>query len=61
VDAVIGGVEIKIPENWSVVLRGTAVFGGYQDETSQPREDTPGFKRLFLTGSAVFGGVEVKN
>jgi hypothetical protein len=61
VDAVFGGVEIKIPETWSAVLRGTAVFGGYSDESRQPREDSPGYKRLFLEGSAVFGGVVVKN
>ncbi len=61
IDAVFGGVELKIPENWSVVMKGTAIFGGYSDETVQPREDTPGFKRLFLEGSAVAGGVVVKN
>jgi hypothetical protein len=61
IDAVFGGVELKIPENWSAVLKGSAVFGGYSDETRQPREDTPGYKRLFLEGSAVFGGVVVKN
>jgi hypothetical protein len=27
----------------------------------QPGADAPGVKRLFIKGSAVFGGVEVKN
>jgi predicted membrane protein len=61
IDAVFGGVEIRIPENWSVVLSGTGVFGGYSDETEHPREGTPGYKELIIKGSAVFGGVVIKN
>jgi hypothetical protein len=61
IDAIFGGVEVKIPENWSAVIQGTGIFGGYADSTVQPAETTPGFKRIFFKGSAVFGGVEVKN
>ncbi len=61
IDAVFGGVEIRIPQNWAAVVRGTGVFGGYSDESLQPNESTPGYKRLILKGSAVFGGVSVKN
>ncbi len=61
VDAVFGGAEIKVPQNWDVVLHGTGIFGGYSDETMHPGAQTPGIKTLILTGSAIFGGVEVKN
>jgi predicted membrane protein len=56
-----GGVEIKVPETWSVVLQGTAIFGGYSDSTVQPSANTPGVKRLIIRGTAFFGGVDIKN
>jgi hypothetical protein len=61
IDAVFGGVELKIPETWSVEVAGTGVFGGWSDSTVQPHPDNPGYKRLIVKGSAVFGGVEIKN
>jgi len=38
-----------------------AIFGGFSNKTVQPSVDAPGVKRLYIKGSAVFGGVEVKN
>jgi len=62
VNAVFGGTEIRIPESWSAVVQGQGVFGGFADNTRQPDASrTPNPKRLFVRGSAVFGGVEVKN
>lgn len=66
INAVFGGVEITIPENWSVSFERHAgasplAFGAFEDKTRQPAPGTPGMKRLILTGSAVFGGVTVKN
>jgi len=38
------------------------LFGGYDDETAPPRESTGAKRpRLIISGSAVFGGVSVKN
>jgi len=62
VNAVFGGTEIRIPESWSAVVQGQGVFGGFADSTRQPDlSRTPNPKRLIVKGSAVFGGVEVKN
>ena len=61
VSAVFAGIEIRIPETWSVVLQGAGVFGAFADNTTQPNPQTPGLKRLFVKGAAVFGGVEIKN
>ena len=61
-NAVFGGIEIRIPVTWSAVVQGVGVFGGYQDETTQPSPSLiPNPKRLIVKGAAVFGGVEVKN
>jgi predicted membrane protein len=60
IDAVFGGVEMRIPEDWCAVVEGVGIFGGYSDETLHPPM-TPETKRLILKGGAVFGGVVVKN
>jgi hypothetical protein len=61
IGAVFSGVEIRVPETWSVVIEGDGVFGTITDKTVQPNPQTPGLKRLFIKGAAVFGSVEVKN
>jgi hypothetical protein len=61
-NAVFGGVEVKIPVSWSVVMKGTGVFGGFVDSTVHPDPRIfPSPKKLYVKGGAVFGGVEVKN
>jgi predicted membrane protein len=61
ISAVFGGVELKVPANWIVVVEGSGIFGGFSDQSAQPAPDMPGVKRLFVRGSAVFGGVDIKN
>jgi hypothetical protein len=61
-NAVFGGIEVKLPESWSVVMKGAGVFGAFQDSTVQPDPRIyPSPKRLIVKGGAVFGGVELKN
>ncbi len=61
-NALFGGVEIKVPMNWNVVLRGSGIFGGYEDKTIHPAADSPvPAPKLVVTGFAVFGGVSVSN
>ena len=36
INAIFGGAEIKVPESWEVVMRGTGIFGGFSDETAHP-------------------------
>jgi hypothetical protein len=61
-NAVFGGIEAKVPESWSVVMKGAGVFGGFADSTAQPDARIyPSPKRLIVKGAAVFGGIEIKN
>ncbi len=61
-NAVFGGVELRVPENWAVVCKGVGVFGGYSDETRHPTAaQFPNLKQLICKGGAVFGGVVIKN
>ncbi len=61
-NAIFGGIEIHVPQNWVVDLRGTGIFGGYDDQTIHPVSD-PNIPvpRLVVTGSAIFGGVSISN
>ena len=54
-----GGVEIKVPDDWEVQVKGLAILGGYNDETRTI--EGHGHKILVITGAAIMGGVEIKN
>jgi hypothetical protein len=54
-----GGIEVRVPEDWTVELRGTPVLAGFVDKTRVPAVPTE--KRLIVRGVALMGGVEVKN
>jgi len=54
-----GGVEIKVPEDWTVNVKGTPVLGSFNDRTHPPREGAT--KTLIVQGAAIMGGVEIKN
>jgi predicted membrane protein len=55
---IMGGVEIKVPREWSVSINGSPMLGGIEDKTIPPM--TPG-KRLVIEGSVIMGGVEITN
>ncbi len=57
VDCIFGGVEIIVPSKCKVITNGTGVFGGWSPNISN-KEDGP---TLTISGSAVFGGVEIKD
>ncbi|MBZ5600883.1 MAG: cell wall-active antibiotics response protein [Acidobacteriia bacterium] len=59
-NAIFGGIEIRVPEHWRIVVRGTGIFGGFADETGQMPGGDPKRPELIITGAAVFGGVSVK-
>jgi len=54
-----GGVEIKVPKEWTVVSQVVPFMGAYEDKT-QPSSAVP-TKRLVVRGAVVMGGIEVKN
>jgi predicted membrane protein len=61
-DALFGGVNIKVPDNWRVAVRGVGLFGGYVDKTLRRKSDVnPDGPLLVVTGYAAFGGIEVQS
>jgi predicted membrane protein len=57
--ALCGGIEIRVPDDWTVVGRVTPVLGGFEDKTRAPQG--AGAHRLVIRGVAIMGGIEVKN
>jgi hypothetical protein len=61
-EAVFGGIELWVPAHWQTIVRGTGVFGSFEDKTFPAAPGaSPNAPRLVITGAAVFGGVVVKN
>jgi len=62
VRAIMGGIELRIPDNWSLTVRGTPIMGAFEDKTRSRSLATeePG-PRLILEGSVVMGAVEIRN
>jgi hypothetical protein len=59
-----GGIDIKVPEDWTVVSKVFPLMGGVDDRTRAPLAppDRPHQqKRLVVRGIVVMGGVGIKN
>jgi len=54
-----GGIEIRVPEDWTVSSHIVPVMAGVEDKT-RPAQGAAAH-RLVLRGFALMGGVEVKN
>jgi hypothetical protein len=53
-----GGIEMRVPEDWTVVSRVTPLMGGIEDQT---RPSPTASKRLQVRGFAIMGGISIKN
>ena len=57
--AMWGGIEIRVPESWTVIGKVTPLMGGFEDHTRAPQAATA--HRLTVRGMVIMGGVEIKN
>ena len=57
-----GGGELRVPEDWNVVVKVISIFGG-TDDKSRHAFNEPGRvqKELLVTGFILFGGLGIKN
>jgi len=58
VNATFGGIELRVPRDWQVVVQASATMGSVEDNSAPPPAPE---HRLVLRGEAVFGGIEIKN
>jgi predicted membrane protein len=56
--AMWGGIEVRVPPDWTVVSQVDPVLGGYDDATQPPKQES---KRFVIRGSVIMGGIEVTN
>jgi len=55
----MGGINLRVPEDWVVVDEIDALMGGVENKT-QARGDATG-RRLVLSGAVLMGGVNIRN
>lgn len=56
--AIMGGIEVRVPTHWQVIIEGSPILGSMEDKTAKAENPT---KKLILKGASIMGGVEVKN
>ena len=59
VQAIWGGIDIRVPRSFTVESKVTAILGGFEDDTDQSQADPD--QQLPIRGIAMMGGVTVKN
>lgn len=60
-NTIFGAIEIHVPGNWDVALRGTGMFGVYEDKTVSAPPDGKARGQLIVTGLSAFGAITVRN
>lgn len=56
--ALMGGIQVTVPPELDVTVKGFGIMGGFSDEATGP--GTPGSPRVVVTGFALMGGVGVE-
>ena len=60
--AIFGSVDIYVPKDWRVIVKTTAIFGGFDDSRFyQMEEAKTGDRALVVKGFVLFGGGDIKN
>lgn len=56
-----GGSKIRVPQDWTIHLQTTGIFGGMSDKRKFVDSSTDQSKELYIKGIAIFGGSEITN
>lgn len=56
--ALWGGIDLRVPEDWTVSVQAVPIMGGVEDNTRPPKEEG---KKLIITGYTIMGGAEISN
>jgi hypothetical protein len=60
--ALWGGIEIRVPPEWKVDVRGIPILGGFENKARTSVHDAGAPEQvLVVRGTALMGGVEIKN
>ncbi|NLY92049.1 MAG: cell wall-active antibiotics response protein [Firmicutes bacterium] len=62
IQAIFGGVDLIIPEGWTVEIRGIPIFGGIEDQrVKQIGPEGATGPKLRINAFIFFGGIDVKD
>jgi predicted membrane protein len=61
VTSTFGGVNIIVPPDWKIVVKGVPIFGGWSNKTRGRNYENPDAPVLTLHCFVAFGGVDIKN
>jgi len=61
VNAVLGGIVLRVPRHWTLINEATPVLGAVEDHTEPEGRGHDDQHALVLRGAAVMGGVELRN
>jgi predicted membrane protein len=56
---IFGGTKLIIPSNWKLIVKNAAILGGIEDK--RPNQPFDPNKVLILTGTSIFGGIEIRS
>ena len=57
-NAIFGGIDIFVPSNVIVKTKSTSIFGGVENKANISGEEN--IHTIYVSGTAIFGGVEIK-
>jgi len=58
VSAIMGGVELLVPENWSVKTKITPIMGGVENRAAEVTDKNA--PTLTIVGTLIMGGIDIK-
>jgi len=58
---VFGGLKLIVPKNWEVRTEVTSIFGGVDDKRQSAVNVLPDEKILVISGTVLFGGLDIVN
>ena len=56
--SIFGGIDILVPSNVKVKTKSTSIFGGVENKSNTTGEENT--HTIYVNGTAIFGGVEIK-
>jgi len=54
--AILGGLRLKVPENWEVKTDITGIMGGFDNKTQKPKNKNV---EVIIDGVSILGGIEI--
>jgi len=58
---VFGGTKLLVPSNWAVKSEAVTIFGGIEDKRRMQTMTESPDKTLFIRGTVIFGGIDIKS